>query len=168
LGYGIIISLDDAMKRKQKRKEKKPNLLKRIWYWVFPKRNIEPRKHTMSKKEKVVNYTPEMAKEIVETYTANPTKETVESLAVKFGKTSRSIVAKLSREGVYKKAEYVAKNGDKPETKESKVERIAKAMGTSSEKLGGLEAATKSALDLILAALAPAEAETETESDATA
>lgn len=113
---------------------------------------------TTTKTVKAVNYTPEATKEIVTAYTANPTKETVSALATKFGKTSRSIVAKLSREGVYKKAEYVAKNGEKPETKESKVERVAKAIGTTAEKLGGLEAATKGALDLILAALAKPEA----------
>ena len=79
--------------------------------------------------------------------------EAVAALAVEFGKTTRSIVAKLSREGVYKKAEYVGKTGAKPETKESKVERIAKLIGTTADKMGGLEAATKGALDLLVAAL---------------
>jgi hypothetical protein len=142
--------------------KRKTNLIIRIWQAMFPKRATTERTHIMptsTKTVKVVNYTPEATKEIVATYTANPTKETVTSLATKFGKTSRSIVAKLSREGVYKKAEYVAKNGEKPETKESKVERVAKAIGTTAEKLGGLESATKSALDLILAALAKPETE---------
>ena len=106
-----------------------------------------------TKKVKAPNYTPEMTAAIVEAYVANPTKETVETLALDFGKTTRSIVAKLSREGVYKKAEYVSKTGVKPETKESKVQRIADFIGTEAEKLAGLEAATKGALDLVLGAL---------------
>jgi hypothetical protein len=107
----------------------------------------------MTAKAKVVNYTPEMTAEIVETYTAEATRETVEALAAKFGKTARSIVAKLSREGVYKKAEYVGKNGEKPETKEAKVAKIAALVGVPAEKMAGLEAATKVTLDLIVAAL---------------
>ena len=103
---------------------------------------------------KPVNYTVEATAAIVAAYMLEPTKETVAELAAEFGKTTRSIVAKLSREGVYKKAEYVAKNGAKPETKEAKVEKIAKALGVAAEKLGGLEAATKVALDLIFSALA--------------
>jgi hypothetical protein len=142
-----------------KTKRNKQGFLKRIWYTMFPVvQPVKERKHIMTEKTKtvkVVNYTPEMTKVIVETYSANATKETVAALAAKFGKTTRSIVAKLSREGVYKKAEYVAKNGAKPETKEAKVEKIAKALGVAAEKLGGLEAATKVALDLIFAAVAP-------------
>ena len=126
-----------------------------------------------TKKVKVPNYTPEQTATIVAAYTANPTKETVAALAVQFNKTTRSIVAKLSREGVYKKAEYVAKSGQKPETKESKVQRIAEMIGTTAEMLGGLEAATKGALDLVIGALqAIADereaSERETEENATA
>jgi 3-hydroxyacyl-CoA dehydrogenase len=102
---------------------------------------------------KVVNYTPEMTLAIVGAYTADPTKATVEALATKFGKTTRSIIAKLSREGVYQKAEYVTKAGAKPETKEAKVEKIAAILGVQSDKLGGLETATKLALDLVFAGL---------------
>lgn len=53
-------------------------------------------------------YTETETKTLVETYAAKPTQETVQELAVLLGKTTRSIVAKLSREGVYKKAERVA------------------------------------------------------------
>lgn len=99
---------------------------------------------------KTVNYTPEMTAEMVAAFTANPTKETVAALAAKMGKNVRSVIAKLSREGVYKKAEYVTKKGEKPETKEHKVARIAEAMGVTAEKLAGLENASKATLDLIL------------------
>ena len=47
------------------------------------------------------NYTDEMVAQMTEQYTANPTRETVDELAQTLGKTTRSITAKLSREGVY-------------------------------------------------------------------
>ena len=46
------------------------------------------------------NYTEEMVAEMTKAYTDNPTRETVDALANQFGKTTRSIIAKLSREGV--------------------------------------------------------------------
>ena len=54
----------------------------------------------MAKTEKTVNYTPEQTAELVTAYQAAPTAETVSAFAEKLGKTTRSIVAKLSREGV--------------------------------------------------------------------
>ena len=148
------------MKTKQNR-----GLFKRIRDWMFPERNIEIRKHIMTAKVKTVNYTPEMAKEIVESYKTNPSKETVARLALQFGKTTRSIVAKLSREGVYKKAEYVAKNGEKPETKETKVAKIAEMLGAAPEMLNGLEAATKATLDMIIDGLSATVADMESDSE---
>lgn len=108
----------------------------------------------MSTKTKVVNYTPEMTAKLVEAYKANPTKETVAAFASEFGKTTKSIVAKLSREGVYKKAEPVSKDGSPVAKKDSLVEKIAETLGEPSEKLEGLEKAPKQVLKLILAALA--------------
>ena len=139
------------------------NLFLKVWLWVCQTPANKPTLHTRKKgnimtatvKTVKVNYTPEATKAIVEAYKANASKETVAAMAAKFGKTTRSIVAKLSREGVYKKAEYVAKNGEKPETKEHKVDRIAVLLNVPSEKLGGLEAATKTALDLVIAGLTP-------------
>ena len=97
-----------------------------------------------------VNYTPEMTSALVEAYTANPTKETVEMFASAFGKTARSIVAKLSREGVYQKATPV-KNVEKRVTKAEQIEAIAAKMGVPSEKLESLEKATFATLALITA-----------------
>jgi hypothetical protein len=51
--------------------------------------------------ETVKNYTEEMVESMVADYTSNPTRETVEFLAKEFGKSIRSVIAKLSREGVY-------------------------------------------------------------------
>ena len=58
------------------------------------------------------NYTDEMVAEMTKLYEANPTRETVEELASKFGKTVRSIIAKLSREGVYIAQPRVTKSGE--------------------------------------------------------
>ena len=58
------------------------------------------------------NYTDEMVAEMHELYTANPTRETVDSLAQEFGKTTRSIIAKLSREGIYKAQPRTTKTGE--------------------------------------------------------
>src|SRR6056300_336277 len=57
------------------------------------------------------NYTEKMTAEMVETYAANPSRETVESLAKKLGK-NRSVIAKLSREGVYKATPRTTKTGE--------------------------------------------------------
>ena len=79
----------------------------------------------------------------VENYTA----EAVETLAAKVGKSVRSVVAKLAREGV-----YVAKSRTdvtKVVTKASLVAKIADKVGTTHEKLASLEKATKEALEIL-------------------
>jgi hypothetical protein len=58
------------------------------------------------------NYTEEMVSTMTEQYTANPTRETVDVLATQFGKTTRSIIAKLSREGIYKAQPRTTKTGE--------------------------------------------------------
>jgi hypothetical protein len=58
------------------------------------------------------NYTDEMVAKMTEAYVANPSRETVEALASEMGKTVRSIIAKLSREGVYVAQPKVTKTGE--------------------------------------------------------
>ena len=62
--------------------------------------------------ERAKNYTDAMVAEMTEVYTANPNRETVDLLANKFGKSVRSIIAKLSREGVYVAQPRVTKSGE--------------------------------------------------------
>ena len=64
-----------------------------------------------------VNYTEEQVKEMVAQYSENPTRETVEELAEEFNKSIKSIIGKLSREGVYEKTVYKTKTGEDPITK---------------------------------------------------
>ena len=58
------------------------------------------------------NYTDEMVAQMTNDYTANPSRETVDALAKQFGKTTRSIIAKLSREGVYVAQPRTTKTGE--------------------------------------------------------
>lgn len=98
--------------------------------------------------EKVVNYTTEQVAEAVERYMRG---DSVEAIANDLGKTTRSVVAKLSREGV-----YVAKSKAKATARVRKdvlVKQIADAIGASEEQLDSLEKATSTALALILNAV---------------
>jgi len=62
--------------------------------------------------QRAKNYSDEMVNEMHSLYEANPTRETVEILAEKFGKSVRSIIAKLSREGIYVSQPRVTKTGE--------------------------------------------------------
>ncbi|CAB4134510.1 hypothetical protein UFOVP273_129 [uncultured Caudovirales phage] len=109
--------------------------------------------------EKTPNYTAEATAKIVEAYKANPTKETVAALAVEFNKTERSIIAKLSREGVYKAKEYKTKTGETPVKKDETADKIGTLVGLSDGEVDSLTKANKTALVKILAALTPATVE---------
>ena len=104
----------------------------------------------MTTTQKAVNYTTEQTAELLALYAAN---QTVADIANIMGKTTRSIIAKLARAGVYQKKEYVSKTGAKPMAKEAFVDEIAVVLGVSAENLGGLEKANKTTLELILKGL---------------
>jgi hypothetical protein len=70
------------------------------------------------------------------------------------GKTVRSVVAKLSREGVYRKKEYVSKTGEKPVKKDAHAEAIGAILQLSEGEVDSLTKANKSALKTIFEALA--------------
>lgn len=108
----------------------------------------------MTTTAKKVNYTEEQTKDMVAEYVANPTQETVAMLAESFGKNIRSIVAKLSREGVYKAKERVTKTGEKPIKKDSVADAIGKILEMSEGEVTSLEKANKTALTKIFNALA--------------
>ena len=98
--------------------------------------------------EKNVNYTPEMTATAVADYKAGVP---VEAIAAKLGKNARSIVAKLSREGV-----YVPKAKTDKATHVKKAEliaRIAELTGADELALDSLEKATSVALNIVVEAL---------------
>ena len=93
-----------------------------------------------------MNYTEEVTAFLVEKYTENPCMETVVLLAAKYDKTIKSIIGKLSREGVYQRAHYTSKSGKAPITKVELVNNIAENLGIEVENLLGLEKSPKAAL----------------------
>lgn len=108
--------------------------------------------------EKTVNYTPAQVEFMKATYDPKASAETrkaqVQALADKFGKTTKSIVAKLVREGLYAKAEYVTKAGEKPVKKDDTADAIGKVLGLQENDTTSLAKATKPALAKIFSALA--------------
>ena len=101
--------------------------------------------------EKAVNYTPEQTLQLVADYQAGIP---VESLAEAFGKSVRSIVAKLSREGVYQKKQYVSKTGEPVQKKDSVADAIGAVLGMTEAEIDSLTKANKTALVKIFSALA--------------
>ena len=93
-----------------------------------------------------MNYTEEQTAYLVMKYVENPNMETVQELAEAFGKTTKSIIGKLSREGVYQRAVYKNKSGELPITKVELVHNIAKNLGVEVENLAGLEKSPKQVL----------------------
>lgn len=98
--------------------------------------------------EKPVNYTPEQTAQLVANYKAGAT---VEALATMFGKTTRSVVAKLSREGVYQAKSKTS--GVARVKKADLVDAIAYRVGVAPETFDSLEKANHEVLEAILANL---------------
>ena len=93
-----------------------------------------------------MNYTDEQTKYMVEEYTNKPTRITVERLAKELDKTPKSVIGKLSREGVYRRSVYKTKTGETPVTKVELVAELAEVLGISPGVLAGLEKAPKNVL----------------------
>jgi len=108
----------------------------------------------MAATAKVVNYTEEQTAEMVETYKANPNAETVAALATKFGKTVRSVIAKLSREKVYVAKVYLGKTGEAHVKKDTVADAIGKILHLSEGEVESLAKANKTALQKVFDALA--------------
>lgn len=75
------------------------------------------------------NYTEQQTKEMVAQYEAAPTKDTVVAIAEKLGKNTRSVIAKLSREGVYKAQPRTTKAGEPVVLKQELVNVIQEHFG---------------------------------------
>ena len=97
-----------------------------------------------------LNYTENEVEHMRSKYQENPTREVVEELASELDKSIKSIIGKLSREGVYVKAIYRTKTGELPVTKAEIIVKIANELGADSSKLIGLEKAPKQELKYLL------------------
>lgn len=103
-----------------------------------------------------VNYTEEMVTIATEMY-AEGGNAAIEEIAEKLGRTSRSVISKLVREGVYVAEVKVTKPRDEgPTKKELQAQLLAVA---PSVPIDGLAGATKEAISWLLEALTPAEQE---------
>ena len=100
-----------------------------------------------------INYTQEQVEHMIEAYTNTPTRETVENLAEDLDKSIKSIIGKLSREGVYKKTVYKTKTGEDPETKKEIVQDLAEKLELEYEAIAGLEKSPKAALKILRSAI---------------
>ena len=92
------------------------------------------------------NYTEQQTDAMVAAYMLEPTRETVDKLAEELGRSTKSIIGKLSREGVYRREVYVSKTGESPITKVEIVSNIAESLGVEVAALAGLEKSPKAAL----------------------
>lgn len=92
---------------------------------------------------KTVNYTPEQTAKMVADYNAGVS---VEAMAEALGKSVRSIVAKLSREGVYRKKTYTTKTGEAVVKKDAWADYIGEALGLTEADTESLTKANKTAL----------------------
>lgn len=109
---------------------------------------------TTAKKE---NYTEAQVKELSDAYTEVETEaerdEVIEKFSQKFNKTKRSIIAKLSKEGIYIKKETSKKTGAiviKKEDLESRIIEAANETGRNGAKLVGISKAPKTAMFEVL------------------
>lgn len=100
------------------------------------------------------NYTDEMVAKMVATYNDNPNMDTVKELARELGKTTRSIIAKLSREGVYKAQPRTTKTGEPVVQKKELVAEVATILGVDESQVASLVKATKTDLKNLVERLA--------------
>lgn len=114
---------------------------------------IKVKKLIVERKSIVSNYNENETNMLVNAYLDKPTTETVEELALHLNRSKKSIIGKLSREGVYRREVYVSKTGEVPITKGEIVENIATHLGIEVEDISGLEKAPKAALKRLEGAL---------------
>jgi hypothetical protein len=101
-----------------------------------------------------MKYTTEITKRITEEYTSGKAVSDIAVGLLADGTViesipDRSLIAKLSSLGVYKKKEYVTKRGETPIKKEEYIDRIAKLLDVNAEMLESLEKVNKSVLALL-------------------
>ena len=92
------------------------------------------------------NYTEQQTDAMIAAYMLKPTRETVDKLAEELGRSTKSIIGKISREGVYRREVYVSKTGESPITKVEIVSNICEDLGIEIASLAGLEKSPKTAL----------------------
>lgn len=99
----------------------------------------------------MINYTEEQTKELVKLYLEAEDKQAIlPILAEQFDKPKKSIIGKLSKEGVYVKKVYKTKQGTSPVTKKEMIHNLSKILNADVNKLQGLEKAPKLDLEYLI------------------
>lgn len=103
----------------------------------------------------MIKYTDEQEEELFTSYAGadniDAREQIVILLAKKFNKPTRSIIAKLSKRGIYiSKAKISKITGNKPETKEQLVAKIEQRFGVEVDSWMGLEKSPKMVLVALL------------------
>lgn len=93
---------------------------------------------------KIVNYTAEQTASMVEAF---KTGVAVEAIATEMGKSVRSVIAKLSREGVYTAK---AKAAGKAETKAEMLAKVEVNLGVEAGTFASFEKATKESIQALV------------------
>ncbi len=102
----------------------------------------------MEKVSKAPNYTPEQEAQLREAYEAGTDTAKIAEI---LGKSVRSVTAKLVRMGVYKKKEYVSKNGEKPIKKQELLDKLGELMPElTANEVDSLAGANKTALQKLV------------------
>ena len=111
----------------------------------------------MTKSTIAPNYSDVAVAQMISTYSAQTNAEdrkaAVSSIAKELGKTVKSVIAKLSREGVYVKAVPATKNGKAIVKKEAIVKAIATLLELDFADVKSLGKATKADLETLHKAL---------------
>lgn len=85
--------------------------------------------------DNVPNYTDAMVTQMTDLYTSVPTLDTAKKIADDFGKSPKSVIAKLVSLGIYQKAERTTKTGAKPVQKAQLVKLIEAHYGFEMKSL---------------------------------
>jgi len=115
------------------------------------------RENNMTTSTKAVNYSDADVAQMTETYLAatdaDSRKAAVASIAKELGKNVKSVIAKLSREGVYVKLAKVTKTGKAVTRKEDIVKSLASQLDLDFANIKSLGKATKADLETLLEAV---------------
>lgn len=95
-------------------------------------------------------YTQEIVDRMVNDYHL---KISVSEIAAQLKVPTRSVIAKLSSLGVYRKQPYTTKTGEPPQRKSVLIEQLAERLDCAPELLDSLEKCNKTVLQRLLAAL---------------
>lgn len=96
---------------------------------------------------KIVNYTPEQTEKMLGDYAQGVD---VAAIAHAMGKSVKSVIAKLSRSGVYKAKQYTSKTGEAVIKKEELADKMAEVFDLTEAEADSLTKANKTALKKIL------------------